>query len=189
MGSQGLTYLIMRFLLLAAVAVCGVRAQDTYHCPDGWLLEEDRSGCRCFYFSEGEAVTRDNADILCSFHDAWVAELDHPGINYWLKAELLKITEVGEREQFWLGAKTGAVMTLTTTKVNGPGSIRTRPLNGLIGLMVNPTTGTTRTAWCWPNSTDHYSPLPGITTGTTGFVREQVLTIFVRKNANKLMQK
>ena len=68
--------------------------------------QEDRSGCRCFYFSAGESVTRDDADILCSFHDAWVAELDHPGINYWLKAELLKITEVGEREQFWLGAKT-----------------------------------------------------------------------------------
>merc|ERR1711970_307440 len=93
MGSQVLTYLIMRFLLLAAVAVCGVWAQDTYHCPDGWLLEEDRSGCRCFMFSGGESVTRDDADILCQFHEAWVAELDHPGINYWLKSELLKMTE------------------------------------------------------------------------------------------------
>merc|ERR1711982_260230 len=79
---------------------------DTYHCPDGWLLEEDRSGCRCFMFSGGESVTRDDADILCQFHDAWVAELDHPGINYWLKAELLKMTEPGQWNQFWLGAKT-----------------------------------------------------------------------------------
>ena len=27
-----------------------------------------------------------------------------PGINYWLKSELLKTTEVGEYAQFWLGA-------------------------------------------------------------------------------------
>ena len=26
------------------------------------------------------------------------------GINYWLKSELLKTTEVGEYAQFWLGA-------------------------------------------------------------------------------------
>ena len=57
-------------------------------------------------FSEGESVTRDDADILCAFHDSWVAELDHPGINYWLKNELLKMTEPGEFNQFWLGAKT-----------------------------------------------------------------------------------
>merc|ERR1719474_1419356 len=120
----------MKVLLAALMFVASAWAQDTYHCPDGWLLEENSSG---------------------------------------------------------LVQKPRAVMTLTTTKVNGPGSIRTRPLNGLIGLTVNPTTGTTRTAWCWPNSTDHYSPLPGITTGTTGFVREQVHTTFVRKNANKLI--
>ena len=51
-------------------------------------------------------MSRDNADILCQFHEAWVAELDHPGINYWLKAELLKMTEPGEWNQFWLGGKT-----------------------------------------------------------------------------------
>eukprot|EP00091_Calanus_sinicus_P017891 TRINITY_DN389_c0_g1_i1.p1 TRINITY_DN389_c0_g1~~TRINITY_DN389_c0_g1_i1.p1 ORF type:complete len:192 (-),score=70.67 TRINITY_DN389_c0_g1_i1:81-611(-) len=96
----------MKFLLAALVLVAGARAQDTYNCPDGWLLEEDRSGCRCFMFSGGESVTRDDADILCAFHDSWVAELDHPGINYWLKAELLKMTEPGDFNQFWLGAKT-----------------------------------------------------------------------------------
>merc|ERR1711913_122876 len=106
MGSQVLTYLIMRFLLLAAVAVCGVWAQDTYKCPDGWLLEEDRSGCRCFLVADGEAVTKDDANILCAFHQGWVAELDHPGIEYWLKSVLLDTTEVGEYAAFWLGATT-----------------------------------------------------------------------------------
>merc|ERR1712071_570180 len=91
-----------RFLLAALVLVAGAWAQDTYNCPDGWMLEEDRSGCRCFMLSEGESVTRDDADILCAFHEAWVAELDHPGINYWLKSQLLAITEPGDWNQFWL---------------------------------------------------------------------------------------
>ena len=55
-------------------------AQDTYHCPDGWLLQEDTSGCRCFYFSAAEMVVRNDADALCAFHNgAWVAEMDSPG--------------------------------------------------------------------------------------------------------------
>ena len=82
-------------------------AQDTYHCPDGWMLEEDSSGCRCFLISGREQVTKDDAKILCDFHEgAWVAELDHPGINYWLKSVLLNTLEVGEWGQFWLGAYT-----------------------------------------------------------------------------------
>ena len=54
--------------------------QDTYHCPDGWVLQEDGRACRCFLFSGYERVTRSDADVLCSFHDAaWVAEIDYPG--------------------------------------------------------------------------------------------------------------
>ena len=40
----------MKSLLAAVSLVCSVLGQDTYHCPDGWVLEEDRSGCRCFWF-------------------------------------------------------------------------------------------------------------------------------------------
>ena len=69
----------MQSSLLVLVLVGAVLGQDTYHCPDGWELEEDRSGCRCFYFSGAESVTKDDADVLCEFHEAWVAELDHPG--------------------------------------------------------------------------------------------------------------
>ena len=73
----------MKLLLLTLGSILSLGfAQDTYHCPDGWMLEEDRSGCRCFYFSESEMVTREDADYLCQSHnDAWVAELDHPGEN------------------------------------------------------------------------------------------------------------
>merc|ERR1711973_244220 len=98
----------MKLLLLTLGSILSLGfAQDTYHCPDGWMLEEDRSGCRCFYFSESEMVTREDADYLCQSHnDAWVAELDHPGINYWLKSRLLDMTDIGQYEQFWLGAFT-----------------------------------------------------------------------------------
>ena len=98
----------MRVLLfIASVLISSIFPQDTYHCPDGWMLEEDRSGCRCFLISGDEQVTKDDADILCAFHDgAWVAELDHPGINYWLKSQLLDTTEIGEYGLFWLGAYT-----------------------------------------------------------------------------------
>merc|ERR1711874_256286 len=72
--------------LVALSLLCSVLAQDTYHCPDGWVLEEDRSGCRCFWFQGAETVSRDAADILCAAHESWVAELDHPGINFWMGA-------------------------------------------------------------------------------------------------------
>ena len=74
-------------LLLGLVLVGAALAQDTYHCPDGWDLEEDRSGCRCFMFGGNEDVTRDDADILCEFHEAWVAELDHPGQKIYFNAD------------------------------------------------------------------------------------------------------
>merc|ERR1712115_279707 len=96
----------MKFLFALSL-LSSVLAQDTYHCPDGWVLEEDRSGCRCFYFEGTERVTRDDADLLCQSHDAWVAELDHPGINYWLKSQLLNRFEAGDRIEFWMGAFTG----------------------------------------------------------------------------------
>ena len=67
-------------LLLVLVLVGLVASQDTYKCPDGWMLEEDRTGCRCFLIGPDEAVTRSTADLVCAGHSgSWVAELDHPG--------------------------------------------------------------------------------------------------------------
>ena len=47
---------MMRILGAALLLAAAATAQDTYKCADGWALEEDRSGCRCFLFAEGEAV-------------------------------------------------------------------------------------------------------------------------------------
>jgi len=96
--------MILSLLVLTAGLVA---AQDTYSCPDGWMKEEDRSGCRCFLFGPDEAVTRSTADLICAGHSgSWVAELDHPGINYWLKSQVLAQIPVGERASFWMGGRT-----------------------------------------------------------------------------------
>merc|ERR1711936_1477106 len=45
----------MQLFLVLAVGLVGlVASQDTYKCPDGWMLEEDRTGCRCFLFGPAE---------------------------------------------------------------------------------------------------------------------------------------
>merc|ERR1719507_1018840 len=54
--------------LLLVLAVGFVASQDTYKCPDGWMLEEDRTGCRCFLIGPDEAVTRSTADLVCAGH-------------------------------------------------------------------------------------------------------------------------
>ena len=47
----------MKYLVVLSL-LCSVLAQDTYNCPDGWEKEEDRSGCRCFWF-QGRVHTGD----------------------------------------------------------------------------------------------------------------------------------
>ena len=71
----------MKLTLIALSALfAAAMAQDTFHCPDGWELHEGHGHCGCFLFGSSERVTREDADILCGFHDgAWVAEPSHPG--------------------------------------------------------------------------------------------------------------
>merc|ERR1712038_246336 len=131
-GERLKSRLRMKYLLTLCLCLSAVLAQETYSCPDGWEKEEDRSGCRCFLISEDEAVIRDDADVLCAAHGSWVAELDHPGINYWLKSKLLDKTQPGVTEQFWLGAVSGE-----RHSENAPGEwtclIRTKLWAGLTG--------------------------------------------------------
>merc|ERR1712183_670977 len=62
-------------MLLVLLLVGLVASQDTYKCPDGWFLEEDRTGCRCFLIGPDEAVTRSTADLICAGHSgSWVSE-------------------------------------------------------------------------------------------------------------------
>merc|ERR1711941_191119 len=132
--------------LLALSLVYSVLAQDTYHCPDGWVLEEDNSGCRCFWFEGAERVTRDDADLLCQSHEAWVAELDHPGINYGSSPSF----STGSRPETELSSGWEPSLESVTTSTplgSGSGLIRTRLSSGLTGPRVSLTTTTVRTAW------------------------------------------
>merc|ERR1712126_111656 len=113
----------MQLMLVLAIGFVGlVASQDTYKCPDGWMLEEDRTGCRCFLIGPDEAVTRSTADLICAGHSgSWVAELDHPGINYWLKSRLLEAIPVVREQNSGLAAVLRGA-TASTSLALGPGT-------------------------------------------------------------------
>merc|ERR1712001_37993 len=93
--------------LLASLLVVAVSAQDTNYCPDGWYLYDRHGLVECFYIGN-EWVTKESADVICAAHGgAWVAEMDHPGINYWLKSLLIDHEEgANQGNQYWLGGTT-----------------------------------------------------------------------------------
>merc|ERR1739845_171182 len=167
---MGVSYSLSEMIRTLLIAVClGLAAaQDTYSCPDGWEKEEDRSGCRCFLIGETEAVKRSTADLVCAGHSgSWVAELDHPGINYWLKSRLLEAIPPGQYAAFWLGGRaTGR------HSEHQPGTWTWDHMNTTIEwfdwAMVNPTTTiTTRCASHSGSIMTHSSQLLEITSGTT----------------------
>merc|ERR1719402_235105 len=84
---------MLSLLLLISISTLA-SCQDTYHCPDGWYWQEHNGRGHCFFFSM-EQVTKDDASILCGFHDGWIAEITHPGLNYWIKAMLLELYTPG----------------------------------------------------------------------------------------------
>jgi len=98
----------MKLLLTVSLALLAsaASAQDTHHCPDGWHLYDRHGLIECFYLGN-EWVTKATAEIICQSHGGWTAEMDHPGINYWLK-NLLFEQETGAEQgnQWWLGATT-----------------------------------------------------------------------------------
>ena len=96
------------YLLLVPLLVSGLAAQDSHHCPDGWVLQEDRDACRCFLFSGREMVTRDDADLLCDYHDrSWVAEVDYPGGVYVYRETSMFIMFMSRLELLAEGAVVG----------------------------------------------------------------------------------
>merc|ERR1711915_745765 len=52
--------------------------QDAYYCPDGWIgIGWFGLGVNCFLLGGlNELVTKQDAEIICSFHDAWLVDLD-----------------------------------------------------------------------------------------------------------------
>merc|ERR1712241_1193556 len=144
MGTAVLSGRKMRYLVILS-QLCSVLAQDTFYCPDGWHKYDGRAGCNCFWLAEYEMVTRDDASVLCSFHEAYVAELDGPALNYWLKGELLpSLTWDSSLSSGWELSQMSA--TVSTTPGSGSGPPPTRPSSGSTGPRGSPTTCRARTA-------------------------------------------
>merc|ERR1712179_457367 len=110
----------MKLLLALTLLAAAASAQDTHHCPDGWHLYDRHGLIECFYLGN-EWVTKATAELICQSHGGWTAEMDHPGINYWLK-NLLFEQEIGPEQgnQWWLGAPPQS-STATTAPVPGGG--------------------------------------------------------------------
>merc|ERR1712142_598515 len=52
-------------------------SQDTYSCPDGWIVSDVGGVVDCILLGgANEMVTKQDAEIICSFHDAWLVDLD-----------------------------------------------------------------------------------------------------------------
>merc|ERR1712168_1041969 len=97
---MGIIVTMLAFLLCVSLASLAT-AQDTYHCPDGWYWQEAHGVGHCFFFSV-EQVTKNDAKILCSFHDGYLVEIDRVGFNYWIKSMLLELyTPNVEKEVPW----------------------------------------------------------------------------------------
>merc|ERR1712013_34267 len=68
--------LIMMFLILAALSAVTL-GQDTYYCPDGWVVSEIGGVTECILLGGlDEMVTNDDAAIICQFHGGWLVDMD-----------------------------------------------------------------------------------------------------------------
>merc|ERR1712038_51748 len=112
----------LSFLFLLVVYAT---AQDTYYCPDGWVLHEPDEGnpCECFLFASNYArVNHADAGSVCASHGGFLAEVaDGPNDNYWIVSQLIdrhtkKMLETDALDsdnlggphwddQWWIGAK------------------------------------------------------------------------------------
>merc|ERR1719250_65231 len=63
-------------ILLAILLSC-VQGQDTYLCPDGWVVADIGGVVDCILVGPmDEFVTKQDAVILCGFHDGWLVDMD-----------------------------------------------------------------------------------------------------------------
>merc|ERR1739838_463391 len=63
-------------LLAPCLLVTLVRAQDSYHCPDGWDYSGLGDTPECLLLVSNERVTKADALILCEFHGGWLVDMD-----------------------------------------------------------------------------------------------------------------
>merc|ERR1711970_304059 len=74
---MGVTKMLAKVLSLLGLSVGLTLSQDTYTCPDGWVISDVGGVVDCILLGGfNEMVTKQDAEIICSFHDAWLVDLD-----------------------------------------------------------------------------------------------------------------
>merc|ERR1712021_318403 len=117
------------FPLLVLAAVAGVLSQDTYNCPDGWVVSDIGDKLECLLLGGlGEMVTKQDAMAICAFHDGWVVDMDEGHGPQ--KNNLLKSLISDAQGQGGLEPQSRVVME-TTSGVTGHGTTMELRLSGM----------------------------------------------------------
>jgi len=105
----------MMFFILAALSAVTL-GQDTYYCPDGWVVSEIGGVTECILLGGlDEMVTNDDAAIICQFHGGWLVDMDEgrgSAKNNFLKSLISDADGQGGlgdagmqwESQWWIGA-------------------------------------------------------------------------------------
>jgi len=105
----------MKLLILSALSAVTL-GQDTYYCPDGWVVSQIGGVTECIMLGGAEEmVTNDDATIICEFHGGWLVDMDEgrgPAKNNFLKSLISDsdgqggIGDAGMQweSQWWIGA-------------------------------------------------------------------------------------
>merc|ERR1712228_1114384 len=178
---MGVTKMLAKVLSLLGLSVGLTLSQDTYTCPDGWVISDVGGVVDCILLGGfNEMVTKQDAEIICSFHDAWLVDLDegHGGQkNRFIQTSSTKSKATGM--VVWRvhittisGGSVQPVMDaiMTTTGVTGPGITQALKSLGSTGLIMNQMIGTVRTVSLTSPSLIHSASMP--LTGMTGTVNK-----------------
>merc|ERR1711915_42261 len=171
-STMGVTKMLPKVLSLLGLSVGLTLSQDTYTCPDGWVISDVGGVVDCILLGGfNEMVTKQDAEIICSFHDAWLVDLDeeHGGQKNRFIANL-----INDEQSNWDGGGSvqpvmDAIMTMTG--VTGPGITQALKSLGSTGLIMNQMIGTVRTVSLTSPSLIHSASMP--LTGMTGTVNKR----------------
>merc|ERR1712025_819353 len=134
----------MHFAPLFVLATLpGVLSQDTYYCPDGWYISDIGDEIECILLGGlGERVTKNDAMAICSFHDAWLVDMDEgrgPQKNNMLKSLISDAEGNGGFGPLF------RVAMVIITGVTGPGTTMGQRWNGTTGWKMSQMIGTHKT--------------------------------------------
>merc|ERR1711915_650059 len=179
---MGVTKMLAKVLSLLGLSVGLTLSQDTYTCPDGWVISDVGGVVDCILLGGfNEMVTKQDAEII-------VPSM-MPGWLIWMKDMVVKRIDSLQTSStkskatgmvVWRvhittisGGSVQPVMDaiMTTTGVTGPGITQALKSLGSTGLIMNQMIGTVRTVSLTSPSLIHSASMP--LTGMTGTVNKR----------------